>query len=118
MAPPPGEILAEIVTVEFEILNAERLSGAGRVLAVASVRLDIAGVEIELHGLTVRRQDGGGYGMHLPAWRHPTTGKWLAAAVLPSELATAIGEAVFAVLEQEGAGLTDPGEGQLTAKSE
>ncbi|MBN8899875.1 MAG: hypothetical protein J0H57_02490 [Rhodospirillales bacterium] len=87
------------MSVTFEVTSLRRLHGAGPVVALASVSVDLDGVELELHGLQVRRRPDGLLECKAPHFRD-TTGTWRTAITLPPELEDAIGrEVVAAALE-------------------
>jgi hypothetical protein len=66
---------AETVPVTFTLDGIERVQGAGRLVALAIVTLDVAGgVEITLQGVQVRRRADGGLECSPPTFRHPRTG--------------------------------------------
>ncbi|MBN8925540.1 MAG: hypothetical protein J0H19_02850 [Rhodospirillales bacterium] len=88
---------ATTMSVTFEVTSLRRLHGAGPVVALASVSVDLDGVELELHGLQVRRRPDGLLECKAPHFRD-TTGRWRTAITLPPELEDAIGREVIAAV--------------------
>ena len=78
-------------TVTFVVTQLERISGAGRLEALATVEIDFEGVVILLQGVQVVRQRGR-ISAQAPRFRDPRSGRWLPAVVLPDELGRAIAE--------------------------
>jgi stage V sporulation protein G len=76
------------------VLSVASVSGAGRLLALASVELDVDGVAIVLHGVQVRA-DGEKTEIALPHYRN-SQGAWKPAVTLPTEVRGPMGEAVIA----------------------
>ena len=82
---------AETLPVAYRVLSVDRVAGAGELIALATVEMDISGVVLTLQGVQVRSQpDGRRCGP--PRWRHPRTGKWLPCLSLPPELAEVLAE--------------------------
>lgn len=88
--------MTDTSAVRFEVRGIERVHGAGRLVALAIVAVDIEGVELVLQGVQVMREPDGGWRVRAPVWRHPGSGKWVPAVVLPDELRDAIGAEVMA----------------------
>jgi stage V sporulation protein G len=76
-------------TVNFVITGLERLNGAGRLIALATVEIDLEGVVILVQGIQVVRC-GSRITAQAPRFRDPRTGTWTAAVILPEELGAAI----------------------------
>lgn len=89
---------AETVPVRFEVLGVERVD-RGRLVALANVLVDVAGVELTLQGVQVVRE-ADGVVVRAPAFRHPRDGRWLPAVLLPPELRDAIGAEVLSGMSQ------------------
>ena len=53
---------------------------------IANVQVSIAGIEFELRGVQLRLTSDHRLLCQSPTFRHPTSGKWLPAVVLPPEL--------------------------------
>jgi hypothetical protein len=81
--------MTETIPVEYRVLGVERAIGTGRLLALANVEIDVAGVVLRLQGVQVRRGTKG-LECSAPVWRHPHLGRWLPAVTLPPELLRAI----------------------------
>jgi hypothetical protein len=89
---------AETVPVTFTLDGIERVQGAGRMVALAIVTLEVAGVEITLQGVQVRRRVDGGLKCPPPTFRHPRTGLSVPCMVLPPALARALADDVLAAV--------------------
>lgn len=76
-------------TVTFVVTRVERLSGAGRLVALATVEIDLEGVVIVVQGVQVIRHRGR-ITTQAPRFRNPRTGIWTPAVILPDELGCAI----------------------------
>ena len=94
----------ETVPVRFTVQGVEPVRAAGRLIALAIVALDVAGVELVLQGVQVVRGVDGVLTVRPPVWRHPASGRWLPAMVLPPELQAAIGVEVLSMGKGEGGG--------------
>jgi hypothetical protein len=94
--PPP-----DTVPVEYRVISVEAVRGAGRLVGVARVEIDVAGVVIVLQGVQVRRRPDGRLECAPPVWRNPRTGQSLPAVILPPELAEALAIEVLAVVKRE-----------------
>ena len=81
-----------LVSVAFTVQGVERVRRRGRLLALATVVFDLAGVELTLQGIRVMRDEEGSLTVHAPVWRHPDSGKWVPGVLLPPELSKAIGD--------------------------
>lgn len=78
----------------MEVLGLEPVRGAGRLIGLAIVRLELDGVELTLQGVQVVRIPAG-LSVQAPRFRHPRDGRWLPCLVLPDELREAIGAQVL-----------------------
>ncbi len=76
-------------TVTFIVTRVERLSGTGRLVALATVEIDLEGVVIVVQGVQVIRHRGR-ITTQAPRFRNPRTGIWSPAVILPDELGSAI----------------------------
>jgi hypothetical protein len=76
-------------TVTFVVTGVERIRGAGRLVALAAVEIDLEGVVVLVQGIQVIR-DRGRIATQAPRFRDPRSGAWLPAVVLPEELGAAI----------------------------
>ena len=88
----------DTVAVDYRVLGVEPVRGAGRLEALAAIELDVAGVVIVLQGVQLRRRADGDFDCAAPAFRHPRTGQWFPAVILPPELRTALGKEVLATI--------------------
>ena len=84
---------AETVTVTATVLRVERVA-AGRLLALASVEILVAGVAFTLHGVRVIRTGPRSRGVASPCYRI-ASGRLADAVELPPELTGAIADAVL-----------------------
>lgn len=92
--------MSETIGIEYRVLGVEKCTGSGRLLAVASVLVVIADVELVLQGCQVRLSADGRYIGGAPRWRHPRTAEWLPCVVLPEPLATALGQELTNAMEE------------------
>lgn len=92
---PAPDDAREAVAVEYTVLQVEPVYGAGRLVAVALVELDIGGVGIVWQGVQVVRRPDGALECRAPEWRHPASGRWYPAIIAPPELTAAISAAVL-----------------------
>jgi len=75
---------------------------AGKLFALASVAVDIDGVEIAIHGIRALHVTNPiGTRIELPQFRHPN-GRWQTAIALPEEVRGPIGDAVLNELVERG----------------
>lgn len=88
----------ERMTVIVTVLGVEQVRGKGALIGLAIVELDIAGVVIMLQGVQVVRLPNGSLSCRPPQFRR-ANGAWTSAAVLPPELADALGAEVLAHLQ-------------------
>lgn len=86
--------LTDTSSVRFEVRSIE-WANSGRLVALATVAIDIEGVELVLQGIQIMREPDGTWTVRAPRWRHPGSGKWVPAVVLPDELQDAIGVEVL-----------------------
>ena len=88
---------AERMTVTMTVIGVEQVRGRGPLIGLAMVELDIAGVVITLQGVQVLRSPDGSLTCRSPQFRR-SNGAWTSAAVLPPDLAEALGAEVLAHL--------------------
>jgi stage V sporulation protein G len=74
---------------------------AGKVFALASVEVDIDGVQIAIHGIRALRDAPVGTRIELPKFRG-LNGEWQTAITLPEEVRGPIGDAVLDELIERG----------------
>jgi stage V sporulation protein G len=86
--------MTETIPVRFEVQAVLPVRGKGRLIAMARVEVEIAGVPILLQGFRVQRRPDGGLECHAPAYRD-MDGCWPPAVVLPPELAAAIASEIM-----------------------
>jgi hypothetical protein len=88
---------ASTSTVTFTVIDVERVAGAGRLIALAAIELELDGVALVVQGVRVVRQDRR-IATEAPRFRDPRTGRWLPALILPDELGRAIACEVHRIL--------------------
>jgi hypothetical protein len=93
--------MTETTSVTYAVDGTERVAGSGRLIALANVRIEVAGIEIMLQGLQVVRGGDGALTCKAPMWRHPKSGRWLPAVLLPPELQAAVGAEVLAAFGEQ-----------------
>jgi stage V sporulation protein G len=74
---------------------------AGKLFALASVEVDIDGVQIAIHGIRALRVDNTGTRIELPRFRG-LNGQWQTAITIPEEVRGPIGDAVLNALVERG----------------
>jgi stage V sporulation protein G len=94
-------------TVTFVVTGLERVSGAGRLVALAAVEIDLEGVVVVVQGVQVIRQRGR-ISTQAPRFRNPRTGVWAPAVILPEELGLAIAKELHRALLQRPGGIRLP----------
>jgi hypothetical protein len=98
---------ASTATVTFVVTGVERIRGAGRLVALAAVEIDLEGVVVLVQGIQVIR-DRGRIATQAPRFRDPRSGAWLPAVVLPEELGAAIAQELHrTVTGHQGKALSD-----------
>jgi hypothetical protein len=90
--------MSDTVDVTYSLRGIERVAGAGRLIGLAILELDVAGVVLTLQGVQVRRRADGGLACEAPTFRCPRTGKSLPAVILPDALSAAIAAEVLAAM--------------------
>jgi stage V sporulation protein G len=94
-------------TVTFVVTDLERLNCAGRLVALATVEIDLEGVVVVVQGVRVIR-DRNRITTQAPRFRNPRTGVWTPAVILPHELGRAIADALQHTLTREAGRMTLP----------
>ena len=89
---------ADTCPVAVTVIGVEPVRGAGRLIGLAVVELDVCGVVFTLQGVAITRGPAGGTVVQSPLFRHPNRGggALLPAAVLPPDLAAALANEVLA----------------------
>lgn len=87
----------ETTPVTFVVLGVEPVRGAGRLIGLANVAVELSGVELTLQGVQLVRRSDGSVSVQAPQFRHPRDGRWLPAVLLPSELRDAIAAEALAL---------------------
>jgi hypothetical protein len=88
---------AATTIVTFRVTDVEHVHGAGRLVALAKVELELDGVVLVMQGVRVMRQRDI-ITMQAPRFRDPRTGNWLPALIVPAELGQAIGRELHQIL--------------------
>jgi stage V sporulation protein G len=89
----------DTISVSFEVVSVTRLHNAGRVLALATVEIDLDGIELTMSGIQIVRLANGRLQCKAPHHRLPT-GQWVPSIVLPDELERAIGAEILAAFTE------------------
>ena len=92
----PAELQPNTAPVTILVTGLE--AGAGAVVALAIVDIEVAGIAWQVQGVRVVKRDGLLI-VQPPQWRHPRTGVHIPAVGLPPELASAISDAVLEALQ-------------------
>jgi hypothetical protein len=87
--------VSDAVRVTFTVTELRRLHSAGNLLALASITIDLDGVELTMSGIQIVRLPTGRLQCKAPHHRLPT-GQWVPSIVLPDELEIAIGREILA----------------------
>lgn len=90
----------ETAPVSVTLLDCERVAGFGRIRALASVALNVAGIEFEVHGIRVIEY-GGTVSIGAPMFRG-RRGDLLEAVTLPPELRRPLGALVAGAFAELG----------------
>jgi stage V sporulation protein G len=93
---------ASTSTVTFTVTDVERVEGAGRLIALAIIELELDGVVLVVQGVRVVRQNNR-IATEAPRFRDPRTGQWVPALILPDELGRAIAREVHRILMKRSA---------------
>jgi stage V sporulation protein G len=88
---------AATTVVTFTVTDVEPVRGAGRLVALAKVELELDGVVLVMQGVRVLRQRDH-VTMQPPRFRDPRTGDWLPAVIVPAELGEAIARELHQIL--------------------
>jgi len=95
--------VTDTASASFEVLGVEPVRGAGRLVGLAIVRVELEGVELVLQGVQVLRTPAG-LTVQAPTFRHPKHGCSVPSVILPPELRDAIGAEVLASMGEGHAG--------------
>lgn len=93
---------ASTSTVTFTVTDVDRVEGAGRLIALASIELELDGVALVVQGIRVVRHNNR-ISTEAPRFRDPRTGQWVPALILPDELGRAIAREVHRILMKRSA---------------
>jgi stage V sporulation protein G len=93
----PAMTEAATTIVNFTVLDVEPIRGAGRLIALARVELELDGVILIMQGIRVVRMREGIL-TEPPKFRDPRTGDWIPALIVPAELGEAIARELNQVL--------------------
>lgn len=89
---------AETLSVSFRVERIDRVS-AGRLVALATVLIDVEGVEFRIQGVRIMSTSTGLLTVEAPRFRSPG-GEWVPAVTLPDDLKSAIANEILAVVER------------------
>jgi stage V sporulation protein G len=103
---------AATTIVTFTVTDVEPVRGAGRLVALAKVELELDGVVLVMQGVRVMRQRDR-ITTQAPRFRDPRTGDWIPALIVPDELGQAIARELHQILLCECR--SSPGEDMLRA---
>jgi hypothetical protein len=92
---------AETTEALVTVLSVEPVAGSGKLIALAAVEIEIAGIPIRLQGVKIVRRPDGRLNCEPPCYRGPD-GRWLPAAVLPPDLGEGLAAEVFAAITLDG----------------
>lgn len=84
----------DLITASIKVEAVHQTPGCGRLLALATVAVDLDGIELALHGVQIVRLPTGRLRCQAPQFRNHS-GAWLPAVTLPPELELAIGREVL-----------------------
>jgi stage V sporulation protein G len=87
-------------TVTFVVTTLQRIVGAGRLVALATVEIDLEGVMVLVQGMQVIRQRNR-ISTQAPRFRNPQTGAWTPAVILPDELGAAIAQELHRMIMRD-----------------
>ena len=88
----------EIADIAVDVSRLQRVRGRGNIRFEATARVDVAGILIEIFGLTLRTEPNNRLGCYLPSYRCGD-GVWRPAVGLPPVVERAVAQAA---LEQAG----------------
>jgi stage V sporulation protein G len=91
---------AESCLVSITVLSVTPVR-AGKLFALASVAIDIDGLQFEVHGIRALRVEPGGTRIELPKFRD-ATGVLRPAITLPDDIRGPLGDAVLVALIERG----------------
>ena len=86
--------MSETVPVRFEVQSVLPVRGKGRLVAMARVEVEIAGVVMVVQGFKITRRPDGALNCDLPTFKD-VTGEWMPCITFPPELAAAIGAEIL-----------------------
>jgi hypothetical protein len=88
---------AGTATVTFTVTDVERIEGAGRLVALVAIEIELDGIAMTVQGVRVIRHNDR-MTTEAPRYRDPRTGQWLPALILPEELGAAIAREVHRIV--------------------
>lgn len=69
-------VMTDTAIVSFTVLGVEAVRGVARLIGLANVRMEVAGIEFTLQGVQVLRMPDGKLNIRAPMFRHPRDGKF------------------------------------------
>jgi hypothetical protein len=91
---------AGTATVTFTVTDVERIEGAGRLVALVAIEIELDGIAMTVQGVRVIRHNDR-MTTEAPRYRDPRTGQWLPALILPEELGAAIAREVHRIVRSQ-----------------
>jgi hypothetical protein len=88
-----------IATVVITVGEVQRTEGTGSLYAQAEVILGIAGLDIMLCGVQVRRRPDDRLYVQAPRYKHWRSGLWLPAVIMDPDITSAIAAEALAAME-------------------
>ncbi len=88
----------DIASVTFQVEHVEKVN-AGRLVALATVLINVDGVELRIQGVRIMSTPTGVLMVEAPRFRRPG-GEWVPAVTLPEELKRAIAAEILAAVER------------------
>jgi hypothetical protein len=93
-----GARAVNATAVVITVGEIQRTEGSGSLFAQAEVLLGIAGLDILLCGVQVRRTPDNRLHVQAPRYKHCRTGEWLPAVIMDPEITSAIASEVLDAL--------------------
>lgn len=91
----PADPGPEYASVTVTVIGVEQVAGMGAVTALGTVEVEWGGIAATIQGVRVMRGPGG-LRVEAPRFRHPRTGQWLPAMLLPKPVTDAIAAELLA----------------------
>ncbi len=98
-AEPAAAEGSETLAIGFRVERVDRVA-AGRLVALATVLIDVEGVEFRIQGIRVMTTSTGLLTVEAPRFRSPG-GEWVPAVTLPDALKSAIANEILGEVERK-----------------